>query len=101
MKGTTRSMMVEIRLRPPAMVMKQGDPQHDGGDHGINAEGLFQGAGDGLRLDAAGPGPRRKQATDSTTAPFFQPRAFFMTKERSHMYSSWTRCTSPGTAGPG
>ena len=32
-------------------------------------------------------GPKRKQKTASTTAPFFHPKAFLRTKERSHTYS--------------
>ena len=33
-------------------------------------------------------GPSTKQHTARIIAPFFQPRAFFITKDRSHMYSS-------------
>ena len=35
---------------------KAGHAQHHGGNHGINAEALLQGPGDGFRLHAAGPG---------------------------------------------
>ena len=32
-------------------------------------------------------GPKRKQNTARTTAPFFHPNAFFRTKDRSQTYS--------------
>ena len=81
-------MMVEIRLRPPAMVTKQVTPSTMAEIMGSMPKLCSRAPVTDSVCTQQVQGPRIKQATDSTTAPFFHPRAFFMTKDRSHMYSS-------------
>ena len=88
MKGTTRSIMAEIRLSPPAMVTKQVTPSTTAEIMGSMPKLCSRAPVTDSVCTQQVQGPRTKQATDSTTAPRFHPRAFFMTKERSHIYSS-------------
>lgn len=86
--GTTFSMMEEMRLRPPAMVKKQVTPSTMTEIRGsIPKPSCRELVTDSVCTQQV-QGPSTKQAMESTTAPFFQPRALFITKERSHMYSS-------------
>ena len=88
MRGTTFSMTEEMRLRPPQMVRKQVTPRTVTETMGAMPKPSCRELVTDSVWTQQVQGPRTKQAAARTMAPPFQPRAFFMTKDRSHMYSS-------------
>ena len=86
--GTTRSITWEIRRRPPKMVAKQVIPRNAAAYTGGIPKASFRAPTTDSVWTEQVQGPRVKQATDRSRAPRFQPRAFFITKDLSHMYSS-------------
>ena len=87
MIGTARDMTSEILRRPPQIVTMQVMPMTMT-DHRFGIPKASR-----MELVTASvctqqvQGPKRKQNTARTTAPFFHPNAFLSTKERSQTYS--------------
>ena len=80
--------MAEIRFKPPAMVIKQVMPSTLTDTSGSMPKPSCSAPVKDSVCTQQVQGPSRQQATPSTMAPFFHPRAFFITKERSQRYSS-------------
>ena len=88
MMGTALDITAEILFRPPQIVTMQVIPM-------ITTETILgMPKACCMELVTASvctqqvQGPNTKQKTASTTAPLFQPKAFFITKDRSQTYSS-------------
>ena len=87
MIGTALDITSEMRRRPPQIVKRQVRPMT------ATVTMLGTPKASAIELVTASvwtqqvQGPKTKQNTASTTAPFFQPKAFFSTKERSQTYS--------------
>ena len=81
-------MTAEMRRKPPKMVTKQVRPRKAADQSGSMPKASRRAPTTDSVWTLHVQGPRVKQAMASRKAPFRQPRALRMTKDRSHMYSS-------------
>ena len=81
-------MTALILLRPPKIVAKQVTPRTATLIRGSRPNPSCIAPTTDSVCTQSVQGPKVKQAMARRMAPFFQPKAFFITKERSHIYSS-------------
>ena len=85
--GTARDMTSEMRLSPPQIVTIQVIPMMMTEIRGLMPKAWFMELVTASVWTQQVQGPNTKQKTASRTAPFFQPKAFLRTKDRSQTYS--------------